>query len=65
MGNMSYCRFENTASALADCLDALEYGVHTKDLSSYEKRGLKDLLSYCDEIHYMKEEIEEALEDTK
>jgi hypothetical protein len=65
MGNMSYCRFENTASALADCLDALEYGVHTKDLSSYEKRGLEDLLSYCDEIHYMKEEIEEALEDTK
>ena len=65
MGNMSYCRFENTASDLADCLDALEYGVHTKDLSSYEKRGLKDLLSYCDEIHYMKEEIEEALEDTK
>ena len=34
------------------------------DLSSYEKRGLEDLLSYCDEIHYMKEEIEEALEDT-
>ena len=37
----------------------------TNDLSSYEKRGLEDLLSYCDEIHHMKEEIEEALEDTK
>ena len=64
MGNMSYCRFENTARDLADCLDALENGAHTKDLSSYEKRGLEDLLSYCDEIHYMKEDIEEALEDT-
>ncbi len=62
---MSYCRFENTAEALADCLDALENGAHTEGLSSYEKRGLEDLLGYCDEIHYMKEEIEEALEDTK
>lgn len=62
---MSYCRFENTASDLADCLDALENGAHTGDLSDYEKRGLEDLLNYCDEIHYMKEEIEEALEDTK
>ena len=61
---MSYCRFENTARDLADCLDALENGAHTEGLSSYEKRGLEDLLSYCDEIHYMKEEIEEALEDT-
>ena len=61
---MSYCRFENTARDLADCLHALENGAHTEDLSSYEKRGLEDLLSYCDEIHYMKDEIEEALEDT-
>lgn len=65
MGNMSYCRFENTASALEDCLDALENGAHTEDLSSYEKRGLEALLGYCAEVHYMKEEIEEALEDTK
>lgn len=26
MGNMSYCRFENTASDLHDCVDALESG---------------------------------------
>ncbi len=62
---MSYCRFENTASDLADCLDALENGAHTEDLSSYERRGLEDLLNYCQEILDMKEEIEEALEDTK
>ena len=65
MGNMSYCRFENTAEALEDCLDALENGAHTEDLSSYEKRGLEALLGYCAEVYYMKEEIEEALEDTK
>lgn len=26
MSNMSYCRFENTASDLHDCVDALESG---------------------------------------
>ena len=61
---MSYCRFENTARDLADCLDALENGAHTEDLSSYEKNGLEDLLSYCETIFFMKEDIEEALEDT-
>ena len=25
MSNMSYCRFENTALALADCLDAMQH----------------------------------------
>ena len=24
MGNLSYCRFENTANALQDCIDAVE-----------------------------------------
>ena len=61
---MSYCRFENTARDLADCLHALENGEHTEDLSSYEKNGLEDLLSYCETIFFMKEDIEEALEDT-
>ena len=65
MGNRSYCRFENTASDLADCLDALENGALTGDLSDYEKRGLEDLLNYCQEILDIKEEIKQALEDTK
>ena len=38
---MSYCRFENTARDLADCLDALENGAHTEDLSSYEKKRIR------------------------
>ena len=61
MGNMSYCRFENTARDLGDCLDAIENG-KTDDLSSYEKDGLRNLLDYCETIFFMKEEIEEILD---
>ena len=61
MGNMSYCRFENTANALRDCLEAINDGEHTEDLSPYEKSGLQDLLSSCEDIFHMKEEIEEAI----
>ena len=60
MGNMSYCRFENTANALADCVYALE-DRDVEDLSSYEVRGLKDLLEYArhllDHEDYIKEII--------
>jgi hypothetical protein len=31
MGNMSYCRFENTANALRDCLGAINDGEHKKN----------------------------------
>ena len=41
MANMSYCRFENTARDLRDCVQAIENGEHTDDLSSYEKGGQK------------------------
>ena len=63
MGNMSYCRFENTASDLADCLDAIENGAHTEGLSSYEKDGIKDLLHYCEAILEYQEQIEAMLEE--
>tara|TARA_X000001036_G_C20582212_1_gene767226 strand:- start:7 stop:198 length:192 start_codon:yes stop_codon:yes gene_type:complete len=59
MGNMSYCRFENTAKDLRDCLDAIENGAHTEDLSSYETSGLRDLIDYCEAILQYKEEINE------
>jgi len=53
---MSYCRFENTAKDLRDCLDAIENG-QIQDLSAYETSGLRDLLDYCDAILQYKEEI--------
>ena len=60
MGNMSYCRFENTSRDLRDCLDAIE-NEEIDDLSSYEKDGLESLLDYCEAIFFMKEEIEEII----
>ena len=62
MSNMSYCRFENTARDLRDCLQAIENG-ELDDLSSYERDGLEQLLSDCEEMFHMKEEIEEAIDE--
>ena len=63
MANMSYCRFENTARDLRDCVQAIENGEHTDDLSSYERDGLEELLDLCEEMSHMKEEIEEVLNE--
>ena len=65
MANMSYCRFENTARDLRDCVQAIENGEHTDDLSSYEKGGLEEILSLCEQLFFMKEEIEESLEQVE
>lgn len=45
MSNMSYCRFENTVSDLADCVDALESG----DLpdSEEEIRAAQRIAEHC------------------
>jgi len=59
---MSYCRFENTARDLADCVDALNNG-HTENLSSYEIRGLSDLLYYARRIVNYEDNIEEIVEN--
>ena len=62
MSNMNYCRFENTASDLSDCIEAIndnEY--HKKELTSYERNGLASLLDYAKEILDMEEEIEEII----
>ena len=61
MANMSYCRFENTARDLRDCAQAIENGEHTDDLSSYEKDGLEEILSLCEQLFHMKGEVEEAI----
>jgi len=65
MGNMSYCRFENTANDLKDCVYALNEGCdrdHKQgDLGQYEIRGLKDLLEYARDIVEMEDLIEEMI----
>jgi len=62
MANMSYCRFENTAKALQDCIWAIEEG-ETTELCEYELRGLRDLLASCNELIEHENEIESIIED--
>jgi exonuclease VII small subunit len=59
---MSYCRFENTADDLQDCVYAIENGEMTVDMSDYEADALRDLLMHAESIVCMKREIEQALD---
>ena len=60
MSNMSYCRFENTSSDLADCVDAIRNG-EVQDLNTYEKCGLRGLLALAKDVVDYEDIIEEAL----
>ncbi len=61
MSNMSYCRFENTARDLRDCLDAIE-NREIYDISSYEVDALTELLDLCNSVLAHKDEIERAVD---
>lgn len=54
MANMSYCRFHNTASDLADCAAALDEtdrdGDEAEPLSRDEAQALKRLVGLCRQI---------------
>lgn len=52
MPNMSYCRFQNTLSALDDCYDALynELNADLDNLSDEEKRAAKELINLCHDV---------------
>ncbi len=44
MPNMSYCRFENTATDLREVVQTLQEGdLEINDLSSYEINGLQEM----------------------
>mgnify|MGYP003127254127 CR=1 FL=1 len=58
---MSYCRFENTAKDLADCVQAINMG-QTDELNEYEIEGLKLLLNLCSEIVEEEDYIKEIIE---
>ena len=64
MGNMSYCRFENTAADLRDCLSAIHRG-ETDDLSSYEIAGLTNIMDMANELVKMEDDIIELLNRLK
>mgnify|MGYP006408446543 FL=1 len=50
MGNMSYCRFENTLADMRDCLYTLENGLDVEELSEYEIRALQDFADTARQI---------------
>ena len=62
MGNMSYCRFENTARDLRDCVYAINNG-EIDELNDYELEGLRDILELCEEILNDQENIQEILDN--
>ena len=62
MGNMSYCRFENTARDLQDCVNAIDRG-ETDELNEYEKSGLADILKLSEYIVDMEDYINDILND--
>jgi hypothetical protein len=61
MPNMSYCRFENTAKDMRDCINAIE-DRDVYNFGDYELRGFKDVLEYAQEIVRMEPEIEKIIE---
>lgn len=58
MSNMSYCKFENTAKDLKDCLEDLEILCCEEDIiefinglsSIHEKKGFLSLIKHCIKI---------------
>jgi len=64
MSNMNYCRFENTANDLEDCIEAIE-NEEINDLGIFEVQGLERLLYQAKVILRYREEIEEGIEQSK
>tara|TARA_B100001248_G_scaffold148044_1_gene111186 strand:+ start:236 stop:430 length:195 start_codon:yes stop_codon:yes gene_type:complete len=61
MGNMSYCRFENTANDLQDCLNAINRG-ETDELNEYEVQGLRRIIDMSNDIVDMEDFLTEIIE---
>ncbi len=59
---MSYCRFENTARDLRDCVNAIRRGEYD-ELNDYEIEGLKEILYLAELIMDDQAFIKEILED--
>ncbi len=61
---MSYCRFENTAKALQDCVNAIQEN-EVSDLSTYEVNGLAEIQLLAMDIISMQDEIGEIIDSNK
>ena len=63
MGNMSYCRFENTLADMRDCLHALENGLDAEELSEYEISALQDFADVARQIARFEGNIQNVIEE--
>ena len=63
MGNMSYCRFENTLADMRDCLYALEEGLDAEELSDYEISALQDFADTARQIAKFENNIYNVIEE--
>ena len=63
MSNMSYCRFENTARDLEDCVDTL-YN-EEKIVGHYERNGLQRILDLAKDIVFNEDYINEILDNNE
>jgi hypothetical protein len=61
MGNMSYCRFENTLKDLRDCYKDMTGGTRFDELSEEEQVYRNQLVALCKTIadNFDEEEIED------
>ena len=59
---MSYCRFENTAKDLADCVSAVNRG-EINELNEYEVQGLINIISLCNDMLENEDYIHETIEN--
>lgn len=70
MGNLSYCRFENTASALQDCIDAVEEMMDHDGKNSYgevlsttEKDAFEEMIELAETYSNYAQGIQEKVDD--
>ena len=65
MGNMSYCRFENTLADMRDCLYALQDGLDAEQLSEYEINALSEFADVARQIAGYEHLIDDIIERYK
>jgi Na+/phosphate symporter len=72
MGNMSYCRFQNTANDLIDCLDAMNEMLNNNGRDGYQQtlddgefRAMEHLIDYAREILEIADDVLELVEEAR
>lgn len=70
MGNMSYCRFQNTAQDLQDCIDAIEEmncnngrNNYDEPLSDREQDAFRSMIDMCRTYLEFSEELLDTIDN--